>query len=77
MKKVTIGEFFTELAHEKRMTKKEMAEKKGRSGNTINTFSRAGGLNTKILIDILNSVDEDLVIKLKNGKEYLIVKNKD
>lgn len=57
------------IAVSKKMTVSEVARASGRAQSTVAGMMSKGNVSLRVLAELLEGVDEDLVICLKNGQK--------
>lgn len=72
IRKIVIGKFCKLLFLANGTSDKEVAEKLGKSRQSLSGIMAHGRMNLGSFIDILNACGEKFVIQLKNGETYEI-----
>lgn len=77
VEEMNASDLFALIMEEKLISKKELIENSGIRQSNISKYLReCENMNMKTFEKIMNSLGEDFIIKLKNGKEVKLVINK-
>ena len=72
MQKVTLAQFLKIAMANNGMTARDVAEARGTSEGSLSTTMNQKSVNLRTLEAILETMDEKVVLQLKNGQSYEI-----
>lgn len=73
VREATLGQMIKIEVAKKGMTITEIARASGRDQSTVSNMMRKGSVNTSILKELLEGMDEELVFLMKDGSAYKII----